>query len=201
MAVRLAISGDAPPFSAVTYRLFAADRRVTEESALAISVNVSHRPTAPRLAIRLASPASSAQTKALSACARRAIRVPPSARKSYCSQGPIAVRLAISGDAPPFSATTNRPSARAFRLITSGSKQPVRSCPPPGYQGRSTGGASWLSFTQPADHAGRVGPPVADPVIAPAVGRSLLVQAHRVGVVRAVENAEPVVRIAQRQLG
>src|SRR5262249_6130298 len=118
IAVRLAISGAAPAFSAVTYMLFTNALRLTLPSALWMSWNVSQPPMAVRLAISELAPAFSAVTIRLLACERRAMLPWPASSTSKVSHGPMAVRLAINGLAPALSAHTYAPFACARRLMT-----------------------------------------------------------------------------------
>src|SRR5260370_451551 len=118
IAVRLAISGDAPAFSAVTIMLLARAFRLMLPSGLWMSWNVSHPPTAVRLAISGWAPACSAVTIMLFACARSAMPPLPRSISSNSSQPPIAVLLAISADAPALPAVTIMLLACARRLIT-----------------------------------------------------------------------------------
>src|SRR5688572_2645720 len=62
MAARLAISGAAPAFSAVTYLLLAMDLKLMLRSAFSMSWKVSQAPTTARLAMSGFAPASSAAT-------------------------------------------------------------------------------------------------------------------------------------------
>ena len=62
IASRLAMSGSAPAFSAVTYLLFAMDLKLMLRSAFSMSRNVSQAPTTARLAMSGCAPACSAAT-------------------------------------------------------------------------------------------------------------------------------------------
>src|SRR5260221_11165249 len=73
MAVRLAISGDAPALSAVTIMLLAMGRRLTLPPGVWMRLNVSHGPTAGRLAVSGHAPAWATDTTGWSAWARRAV--------------------------------------------------------------------------------------------------------------------------------
>src|SRR5256885_10521298 len=145
MAVGLAISAAAPPFSAVTYRLFTSARRLTLPLALRTSWKVSHKPIAARLATNDAAPAFSAVTIRLLACARSAMAPPPASRTRKGSHAPTAVRLAISGAAPAFSAQTYPLFACARSAIT-----PVPPPPRTGGVGRGAGRAGWALRLRPA---------------------------------------------------
>src|SRR5882672_6718096 len=84
IADRLAMSGEPPAFSAVTYLPLMYALRLTLPSGLATNVNTSHEPTAPRLAINGEPPAFSAVTYLPLACAYSAIIPPPRSTSSNC---------------------------------------------------------------------------------------------------------------------
>src|ERR1700761_6184888 len=76
MAVRLAMSGEAPALSAVTIMLLAMARRLIVPLELLISVNCSQVPIAVRLAMSGDAPALSAVTIMLLAMARKLTTAP-----------------------------------------------------------------------------------------------------------------------------
>src|SRR3984957_8188977 len=151
IAVRLAMSGDAPALSAVTIMLLAMARRLIVPLELLIRVNCSQVPIAVRLAMSGDAPALSAVTIMLLAWARKLIVPLELLMRSNCSQVPIAVRLAMSGDAPALSAVTIMLLAMA-RKLTTGVVLPVTT----GGVGRVAVSAIWpLSMRPPSLGRGR----------------------------------------------
>src|ERR1700727_1478535 len=149
IAVRLAMSGDAPALSAVTIMLLAMARRLIVPLELLIRVNCSQVPIAARLAMSGDAPALSAVTIMLLAWARKLIVPLEVLMRSNDSQVLTAVRLAMSGEAPALSAVTIMLLAMARKLTTVPGV-----VPPPltvGWVGRVAVSAIWpLSMRPPS---------------------------------------------------